>query len=154
MIFIFLIISPLLRWILSGFLVMIGGWVFRRLWRAESLSMRQRSVKGILNAAWLILAILFLFQPFLPWHRSREALLVHDSGIPADVTDSVQAARKIKHRVSYREFKKKFREYADHRLFFLGREAEPQILSRLAGKKVQWIPWFAPDALQDLAWEG
>ncbi len=154
MIFTFLIIEPLLSRILSGLLLIVGFVVIRKVLRLKSLSSRQRNVKVILNTLLFFLGILFLFQPGWPEQRSGEALLVHHAGIPAEVTDSVQAARRIRHSVLYKEFRKKFREYPGHRFFFLGQEAEPQLLSRLAGKEVQWIPYFAADALQELAWQG
>lgn len=154
MIFAFLIIEPLLRWILSGLLLVMGLVIIRKLLRSASLSRRQRNVKLALNILLFLLAVLFLFQPGWPEQRGGEALLVYDAGIPAEVTDSVRVARKIKRSVSYKTFSRKFSEYAGHRFLFLGQEAEPQLLSNLAGKEVQWIPYFAPGALQEVEWKG
>lgn len=154
MVFTFLIIEPLLSRILSGLLLVMGLVIIRKILRSKSLSSGQRNVKVILNTLLFLLAILFLFQPGWPEQRDGEPLLVHDTGIPAEVIDSVQTARKIKRLVSYKEFRKKFREYPDHRLLFFGQQAEPQLLSNLAGKEVQWIPYFAQDALQELEWQG
>lgn len=150
----FLFITPLLRWILAALLLLVWGFIIRKLLRTESLSPARRNVKAGLNTLLFLLAGLFLFQPALPQHKREETLLVYDSSVPRQVTDSVKTAAKISQVISYKTFRKKFREYPHHRFFFLGQEAEPQLLSHLAGKEVEWIPYFVPETLQDIRWEG
>lgn len=150
----FLTIEPFLRWGLSGLLLLIWGVILLKLLRLKSLSPAQRNVKILLNTLLFVLAVLFLFQPSWPERRGGEALLVYDAGVPAQWVDSVEAVRQTGRKVSYKEFSRKFREYPHQRFFFLGQAAEPSILSHLAGKEVQWIPYFAPDALQDISWQG
>lgn len=154
MILALLIMEPLLCRILSGFLVVVGIFTIRKLLRSPTLSVRQRNVKIGLNALLMVLAILFLLVPGLPHQQDREALLVYDTGIPSAVTDSVRAALKIKRSVSAKTFNRKFREYSGQRFVFLGQEVHPRLLSNLAGKEVQWVPYFAPGVLQEVAWEG
>lgn len=154
MVLIFLIIAPFLRWTLLGLLLLLWGFIILRLRRSDSLSPARRWVKTGLNTLLLLVLALFLFQPALPGHKAGETLLVHDAAVPDQVTDSVMAAAQIKQVISYKEFRKKYREYTDHRFLFLGQEAEPRLLSHLAGKEVEWIPYFAPEVLQDIRWQG
>lgn len=154
MVLIFLIIAPFIRWTALGLLLLIWGFALVQLRRGKSLSAAQRKVKITLNTLLFLLVALFLFQPALPGRKKGEALLIYDAGIPLPATDSVKTVYKIKQGVSYKEFRKKFRDYADHRFFFFGQEAEPQVLSYLAGKEVHWIPWFAPGTLQEVGWRG
>lgn len=149
-----LFIEPLTGRLLSGLLLAMGVALILKLVRMKSLSARQRNVKILLNTLLFLLAVLFLLQPVWPVQQGDGTLLVRDAGIPAEVTDSVQAARGIKRVISYKEFKKKFAQYGSYKLFFLGQEAEPQLLSRLTGSEVEWIPYFRPGTLQEIHWQG
>ncbi len=154
MVLIFLIIAPLLRWTLLGLLLLIWIVIILKLRRTDSLSPVRRKVKTGLNTLLFLMLGLFLFQPVMPGRKAGEILLVHDAAVPDGVTDSVMTARKIKYGISYKEFRKKHREYTGHRFLFLGQEAEPGLLSHLAGKEVQWVPYFAPETLQEIRWHG
>src|SRR6218665_3541077 len=154
MVLMFLFITSLLRWILAVLLLLVWGFILRKLLRTESLSTARRNVKAGLNSLLFLLVGLFLFQPSLPRHQGEETLLIYDSSVPRQVTDSGKAVTKISQAISYKTFRKKFREYTNHRFFFLGQEAESQLLSHLAGKEVQWIPYFPSDTLQDIGWQG
>lgn len=147
-----MIIEPVLRWILSGLLLLIWGALILKLLRLKVLSPAQRKVKVALNTLLFVVAVLFLFQPVRP--EKKGTLLIYDNDIPGRVVDSLKKAREVKQSIAYKEFRRQFRKYPDHRFFFLGQAAEPRVLSHLAGKEVQWIPYFAEGALQDIHWQG
>lgn len=141
--------TEVLIYIALGTVLIIQLWA---LFRKETLSRRQRTVKVILNVLlWLVL-LLFVIQPKWKSSESHKSVLVYSAQSKKETIDKIQDSLNIKKAVSYEDFKQKWADFTDREIHFLGQEAEPELLSHLAGKSIYWIPDVS--GLQKISWEG
>ncbi len=137
-----------IKWGTLGALLLVQLWA---LFRKKTLSRKQLTVKLVLNVLlWLVL-LLFVVQPEWKSSESHKSVLVYSSATKKDKLKALQDSLKISKVVSYNEFKQKWSDFSDREIYLLGQDAEPEVLSNLAGKSVYWIPDLKE--LKEVNWE-
>lgn len=137
-----------LQWIA---LLVFAVFVVWRLLKQSNLSTKQRNVKFLLNALLFVVLFLFILQP--KWSQSplEKGVLVYGKGVNYKV---LKDSLKLDKAVTYTDFKSDFDDYSFNKIYLAGQDFEPDLLSRLAGKDVQWIPVFPKNVLQEISWDG
>jgi len=117
--------------------------------RKTTLSANRKRIRIALNGLLWLLLLAFVLQPV--WKkpvRARQALVV-GAGVPAVLAKRVQDSLRLEERFTVPDFKGDFEAVT-----LLGQEFSTQFLSRLSGTALRWIPYHAPDQLQEIQWKG
>ncbi len=117
--------------------------------RNQTQSGVRRSLRVALNILLWLLIVGYVLQPV--WQTttpSTRALLVGEE-VPADKAREVQARLGVSERFTARNFTGNFANVT-----LLGETFSPELLSRLSGSNVQWIPYEEPDQLESIHWKG
>lgn len=108
----------------------------------------RRLVRAVLNALlWLLLAG-YVWQPV--WQTATPAARVLLSGdeVPTAVARHVQDSLHLPDRFTVRNYTGDFAQVT-----LLGQTFPNELLSRLSGSEVHWIPYPQPNQLQDVHWK-
>lgn len=142
-------------WLIFIALLLLLAVQIRAILTRKNLSKAQVRVKLTLNVLlWLVL-MLFAIQPTWTSSAGSDQLLVVSDEVPAAVAGKVKDSLSIPVSMSYGTFKRKINKGAVHAgsFYFLGQEADPEIISGLSSQRVTWLPYFEADQLQDIRWK-
>lgn len=138
-----------LKWVTLGVLLLIQLW---GLFRKKTLSRKQLTVKLNLNILLWLSLLLFIIQPKCQSSENHKSVLVYSATSKTERIKEIQDSLKIKRAIDYTDFKQKWSDFAYREIYFLGQDAEPELLSNLSGKAVHWIPDLGE--IKELNWEG
>ncbi len=143
------------NWLVFIALLLLLAVQLRAILTRKNLSKAQVRVKLFLNVLLWVILLLFAIQPTWTSSAGSDKLLVVSDEVPSAVVSKMKDSLAIPASMSYSEFKRKSNKGAVHAgsFYFLGQEADPEIISRLSSQQVTWLPYYAPDQLQDVRWK-
>jgi hypothetical protein len=142
------------HWLLLALLTVLPLVIGLLLWRNQTLTPRRKALRAGLNLLlWLVL-VAYLLQPV--WKKpvdASQALLVA-AEVPTAAARQVQDSLGLSERFEAAEFlKKKLISHYDS-ILLLGQDFPPALLAQLSTVAVRWLPYYGPDQLQTLQWQG
>jgi hypothetical protein len=94
------------------------------------------------------------------WTKSVDTskILVYSDGISNETIQNTKDSLKIGEVFSQKEFNRRLNENTDFasklgKIYFIGQDASPEILSKLGQNPISWIPYFKTDEIQDIHWD-
>lgn len=111
---------------------------------------------GLNLLLWLCVCMLVI-KP--SWTKSVDTskILVYSDGISNETIQKTKDSLKITEVFSQKEFNRKVYENIDFasilgKIYFLGQDASPEILSKIGQNSISWIPCFKANEIQDIRW--
>lgn len=142
-------------WLLAIALIAMLGIQFFTLRKQKSS--KRFKIKIVLNLVLWLIVCLFIINP--KWKKSTDSnrILVYSTDVPPSVVNQLKDSLKIQESFSQKSFDKSLIEnpnFANHigKVYLVGQEAKPEILSKVAGHAIEWIPNFKENELQELHW--
>ncbi|MFY7908177.1 MAG: hypothetical protein ACOVO2_01430 [Emticicia sp.] len=142
-------------WLLAIGLIALLGIQFFTLRKQKSS--KRFKIKIALNLVLWLIVCLFVINP--KWEKSTDSnrVLVYGNDVPLSVVNQLKDSLKIKESFSQKSFDKSLIEnpnFANQvgKVFIVGQDAKPEILSKVAGHAIEWIPSFKENELQELHW--
>ena len=109
----------------------------------------RRAVRAVLNGLlWLLLAA-YAGQPVWQSPAPTTRVLLAGDEVPSAVARHIQDSLHLPERFTTRNYTGDFAQVT-----LLGRTFAPELLNRLSGSDVRWIPYRQPDQLTDIHWKG
>ncbi len=112
---------------------------------------------GLNLLLWLSVCML-VFNP--SWNQSADTgkVMVYSTEITDETIQKTKDSLKIGEVFSQKEFNRRVLENADFasklgKIYLLGQDASPEILSKLGQHSIAWIPFFKTDEIQDIRWK-
>ncbi len=142
-------------WLLTiGLIALLGIQLFT-LWKQKSSKRLQ--IKIVLNLVLWISICLFIINP--KWEKSTDSnrILVYGNDVPISKVSQLKDSLKIQESFSQKAFDKSLIEnpnFANQigKVYFVGQDAKPEILSKIVGHSIEWIPNFKENELQEIRW--
>lgn len=142
-------------WLLAIALITLLGIQFFTVRKQKSS--KRFKIKIALNLVLWLIVCLFIINP--KWEKSTTSnrVLVYGNDVPLSVVNQLKDSLKIKESFSQKSFDKSLIEnpnFANQvgKVYIVGQEAKPEILSKVAGHAIEWIPSFKEYELQELHW--
>lgn len=127
-------------------LLVVQGWFIVR---SKTLSPSRKTLRAALNALlWLVVASYALKISWPVDGPTTHALLVGND-VPAVYARSVQDSLHIPNQFTTQTFKNSYDSVT-----LVGQGFATQMLTQLSGSVVRWVPYDAPNQLQQLRWKG
>ncbi len=124
---------------------------------SKQKSNKRFKIKIVLNLVLWLLICLFIINP--KWEKSTDSnrVLVYADDVPVSKAKQLKDSLKIQESFSQKAFDKSLIEnpnFANQigKVYLVGQEAKPEILSKIAGHPIEWIPNFKENELQELHW--
>ncbi|MEA5403818.1 hypothetical protein VB776_12900 [Arcicella sp. DC2W] len=127
--------------------------------RNKSISQLRFWLKIVLNISlWAVVVLLFINPSIEKELDSNKVLLVSEN-VPQSAIQRVKDSLKITEVFSQKSFN---RQVIDNRklinqlgkIYLLGEDASPELLSKIQQHAIHWIPFFQEDELQEIHWNG
>lgn len=142
-------------WLLAIALIALLGIQLFTLWKQKSSE--RFKIKVVLNLVLWLLICLFVINP--KWEKSTDSnrILVYGNDVPVSKINQLKDSLKIQESFSQKAFDKSLIEnqnFANQigKIYFVGQDAKPEILSKIAGHSIEWIPNFKENELQEIRW--
>jgi len=94
------------------------------------------------------------------WTKSVDTskIMIYSEGISNETIQKTKDSLKIGEAFSQKEFNRRVYENIDFasklgKIYFLGQDASPEILSKIGQHSILWIPYFKTDEIQDIHWD-
>ncbi|HEY1054115.1 MAG TPA: hypothetical protein VGE24_03245, partial [Emticicia sp.] len=112
---------------------------------------------GLNLFVWL-LVFLFILQPEWKYTTDTNKVLLTDTNVPAAYIQKIKDSLHITESFSTRDFNRitaKNPHLIDQlgNIYLLGEDFSPQTISQLSQKKLNWLPYYADNQLQNLQWK-
>ena len=140
-------------WLLMIGLVILLAIQLVALWKKKASKIKI----GLNLLLWLSICILAINPS---WTKSVDTskILVYSEGISNETIQKTKDSLKIGEVFSQKEFNRRVNENADFasklgKIYILGQDASPEILSKLGQNPISWIPYFKTDEIQDIHWD-
>lgn len=124
---------------------------------SKQKSSKRFKIKIALNLVLWLLICLFIINP--KWEKSTDSnrVLVYADDVPVSKAKQLKDSLKIQESFSQKAFDKSLIEnpnFANQigKIYLVGQEAKPEILSKIAGHSIEWIPSFKENEFQELHW--
>ncbi|MBB6002733.1 hypothetical protein [Arcicella rosea] len=127
--------------------------------RNTSITKLRFWLKIVLNISlWAVVVLLFINPSIEKELDSNKVLLVSEN-VPQSTVQKVKDSLKITEVFSQKSFK---RQVIDNpklinqlgKIYLLGEDASPELLSKIQQHSIHWIPFFQEDELQAIHWNG
>ncbi|MFN8355990.1 MAG: hypothetical protein U0Y10_16160 [Spirosomataceae bacterium] len=148
-------VNWLIYGIIAGVLVLQG----RLLLRNKSLSRQRLFVKGVLNGLLAVVLIAWTLQPTWKSSTSTNKVLIVTQNIAPNMLQRIQDSLQIEEVVGVEEIKQQqqldptFIEKLGQ-VFVVGQDVDASFLSDFGLKKPIWIPYYHPNQIRDIRWQG
>ncbi|WP_234734432.1 hypothetical protein [Tellurirhabdus bombi] len=142
-----------ISWIMAVLLVLLLGVQLWLLLNNETITASRRSLRLGLNLLLWLFLVAYVLQP--SWKSSVDSAHVFVTGddVPRAYVSQLTDSLGIKEVYQARDFVEL--ETPFDSVTLVGTSFPPELLSRQAGRqKVQWIPYYAPDAIEAIRWKG
>lgn len=140
-------------WLLVVGLVILLAIQLVALWKKKA-----RKIKIGLNLLLWLSVCMLVINP--SWNQSADTskVLIYSDGISNEIIQKTKDSLKIGEVFSQKEFNRRVNENNDFasklgKIYFLGQDASPEILSKLGQNSISWIPDFKTDEVQDIRWK-
>lgn len=140
-------------WLLSiGLVILLAAQLFA-LWKKKASKIKI----GLNLLLWLSVCMLII-NPSWAESVDTSKILVYSDGISVEKIQKIKDSLKISEVFSQKEFNRRVNENIDFasklgKIYFLGQDAPPEILSKLGQNSISWIPYFKTDEIQDIRWK-
>lgn len=142
-------------WLLTiGLIALLGIQLFT-LWKQKSS--KRFKIKIVLNLVLWLMICLFIINP--KWEKSTNSnrVLVYANDVPMNIVNQLKDSLKIQESFSQKTFDKSLIENPNFgnqigKVYLVGQDAKPEILSKIAGHSIEWIPNFKENELQEIRW--
>lgn len=127
--------------------------------RNKSITKLRSWLKIVLNISlWAVVVLLFINPSIEKELDSNKVLLVSEN-VPKSAVQKVKDSLKITEVFSQKSFN---RQVIDNpklinqlgKIYLLGEDASPELLSKIQQHSIHWIPFFQEDELQAIHWNG
>ncbi len=142
-------LSTPLDWLIVLALALVLAVQVWGLSRKTTISANRKRLRIALNGLLWLLLLAFVLQPV--WEKpvtARQALVV-GAGVPAAVANRVRDSLGVEERFTAQNFKGEFEAVT-----LLGQDFPTPFLSRLSGTALRWVPYHAPDQVEEIQWKG
>ncbi|RFS14245.1 hypothetical protein [Emticicia sp. C21] len=112
---------------------------------------------GLNIFVWLLI-FLFILQPGWKYTTDTNKVLLIDKTVPTAYVKKIKDSLHIAESFDTRDFNRlaaknaHFVEKLDN-IYLLGQDFSPQTISQLSWKKLNWLPYYGNNQLQDLQWK-
>lgn len=140
------------NWLLSiGLVILLAAQLFA-LWKKKASKIKI----GLNLLLWLSICMLVI-NPTWTESVDTSKILVYSDGISVEKIQKIKDSLKISEMFSQKEFNRRVNENTDFvsklgKLYFLGQDASPEILSKISQNSISWIPDFKTEEIQDIHW--
>lgn len=142
-------------WLLTiGLIALLGIQLFTL---RKQKSSKRFKIKIVLNLVLWLLICLFVINP--KWEKSTNSnrVLVYADDVPLSIVNQLKDSLKIQESFSQKTFDKNLIENPNFgnqigKIYLVGQDAKPEILSKIAGHSIEWISSFRENELQELHW--
>lgn len=142
-------------WLLTiGLIALLGIPLFTL---RKQKSSKRFKIKVVLNLVLWLLICLFVINP--KWEKSTDSnrVLVYADDVPLSIVNQLKDSLKIQESFSQKTFDKSLIEnpsFANQigKVYLVGQDAKPEILSKTTGHSIEWIPSFRENELQAIRW--
>ncbi len=139
-------------WLLAIGLVILLAAQLVALWKKKASKIKI----GLNLLLWLSVCML-IANP--SWIQSADTskILIYSDGVSNVIIQHTKDSLKIGEVFSQKEFNRRVNENNDFvsklgKLYFLGQDASPEILSKINRNSISWIPDFKTEEIQDIHW--
>ncbi|MBA4852736.1 hypothetical protein [Emticicia sp. BO119] len=127
--------------------------------QAKSLPKKRLYIRLGLNIIVWLLIFFFIFQPEWKYTTDTNKILLTATNIPATYTQKIKDSLHISESFNSRDFNKATAKNPhlikqSGNIYLLGQDFSSQTLSQLSQKKLNWLPYYSSNQLQDLQWKG
>lgn len=140
-------------WLLATGLIILLAIQLVALWKKKASKIKV----GLNLLLWLSVGMLIINPS---WNQSvnTSKILIYSDGISNETIKKTQDSLKIGKVFSQKEFNRRVNENAEFasklgKVYFLGQDVSPEILSKLGHNSISWIPNFKTDEIQDIRWK-
>lgn len=139
-------------WLLAIGLVILLAIQLVALWKKKASKIKI----GLNLLLWLSVCILVI-NPSWTESVDMSKILVYSDGVSVEKSKKIKDSLKIGEVFSQKEFNHRVNENTDFtsklgKIYFLGQDASPEILSKLGQNSISWIPDFKTEEIQDIHW--
>ena len=140
-------------WLLTIGLVIVLAIQLVALWKNKASKIKI----GLNLLLWMSVCMLVI-NPSWTQSADTSKVLIYSEGISNETIKKTKDSLKIGEVFSQKEFNRKLNENTDFasklgKIYFLGQDASPEILSKLGQNSISWIPDFKTDEVQDIHWK-
>jgi len=140
-------------WLLAIGLIILLAIQVVSLWKKKA----SKTKTGLNLLLWLSVFMLVINPS---WNKSvnTSKILVYSDEISNETIQKTKDSLKIGEVFSQKEFNRRVNEntyFASKlgKIYFLGQDASPEILSKIGQHFISWIPYFKTDEIQDIRWK-
>lgn len=140
-------------WLLATGLIILLAIQLVAFWKKKASKIKV----GLNLLLWLSVGMLIINPS---WNQSvnTSRILIHSDGVSTDILQNTKDSLKIGEVFSQKEFNRRVNENAEFasklgKIYFLGQDVTPEILSKLGQNSISWIPNFKTDEIQDIRWK-
>ncbi len=140
-------------WLLAIGLVILLAIQLVALWKKKASKIKI----GLNLLLWLSVCMLVI-NPSWTESVDMSKILVYSDGVSVEKSKKIKDSLKIGEVFSQKEFNRRVNENTDFasklgKIYFLGQDASPEILSKLGQNSISWIPDFKTDEIQEIHWK-
>ncbi len=140
-------------WLLVVGLVILLAAQLVALWKKKASKIKI----GLNLLLWLSVCMLVI-NPSWTQSADTSKILIYSEGISTENIKKTKDSLKIGEVFSQKEFNRRVHENINFasklgKIYFLGQDASPEILSKLGHNPISWIPNFKDDEVQDIRWK-
>ena len=140
-------------WLIITGLIILLAIQLVALWKKKASKIKI----GLNLLLWLSICMLAI-NPSWTKLVDTSKILVYSDGISNENTQKTKDSLIIGEVFSQKEFNQRVNENDDFasklgKIYFLGQDASPEILSKLGQNPISWIPYFKTDEIQDIHWD-
>ncbi|GAB2650338.1 hypothetical protein GCM10027035_50530 [Emticicia sediminis] len=140
-------------WLLAIGLVILLAIQLVALWKKKASKIKI----GLNLLLWLSICMLVI-NPSWTESVDTSKILVYSNGVSVEKIQKIKDSLKIGEVFSQKEFNRRVNENTDFasklgKLYFLGQDASPEILSKISQNPISWIPDFKTEEIQDIHWK-
>jgi len=140
-------------WLLTIGLLILLAIQLLSLWKKNA----SKTKIGLNLLLWLSVCMLVINPS---WTKSVDTskILIYSEGISNETIQKTKDSLKIGEVFSQKELNRRVYENIDFtsklgKIYFLGQDASPEILSKLGQNPISWIPYFKTDEIQNIRWK-